>query len=152
MDFHRGQVAIGQRASSRQERYASYAEFEGVMRKASVFRRLNGEAVELYAAATFRPDGGGGVVLRCPRDYEAQVFLDNKVSTVALALQRLPPIAVIGGEPNDGVTDMPSRICAALFPEWGIPYECVPQTTHFLQIEQPGDCAERTLRHLQGWL
>ena len=140
--FRASQIALKERTLSRQDCYASYDEFAGVLRRSSAFGGMVDAAFELYAAATFRRGDDGGVVLRCPRDLEAQIYVDNDDSTLGLALPHSPvPIKVVSGDPTLSEAALPSRVCASLFPGWGMGYEYVPGTSHFLQLEAPEACA-----------
>lgn len=149
--FLDGQQAISTRAAKRQFAYGSYGEFEAVLRGASMFANLDEEAYALYAAATFRPaDDGNGVVLRCPREFEADVYLSNLDSTVALAMGSFPtPLKVVAGDPTLPTAPPPSSVCATLFPGWNIEFEAVPRTGHFLQMEAPAACAEITVEFFE---
>ncbi|MFT5392971.1 MAG: pimeloyl-ACP methyl ester carboxylesterase [Gammaproteobacteria bacterium] len=143
--FLTGQVAISDRAARRQSHYDNYGEFEKVVRKAAFFKDFEASAYPLYAPATFRPRGDGGVELRCPREYEAHIYLSNLDSTIALSMGSFPcPLKVIGADPTRESAGPPSRVCEALFPSWGVDYHGVPGTSHFLQLEAPEVCAALT--------
>lgn len=143
--FRASQEALGRRTEERQDRYESYAEFEAVLRGSSTFKSLDPECFPLYAAATFGPSSeGDGVVLRCPRDLEARIYVDNADSTLVLALAGLPfPLKILAGDPGGPDGPMPSRICASVFPAYGVEHAWVPGTSHFLQLERPVECARR---------
>ena len=144
--FLNGQEYISERAARRQERYPDYADFEAVLRRASVFDGLSDECFALYAASTLRRSADGNAVeLRCPREFEADIYVSNLDSTIALSMGSFPsPLKVIGGDPNRAGVTPPSLVCEALFPTWGIEFEYVADTGHFLQLEQPALCAQRT--------
>jgi len=144
--FLQGQVSISNRAAARQESYGSYADFESVLRHASLFAQFQEECYALYAAATLRPADDGRVVLRCPREYEARVYIANGDPTIDLAMPGFPsPLKVIAGDPERADVAPPSLVCRELFPAWGLPYESLSGTSHFLQLEAPDACADATM-------
>ncbi len=108
---------------------------------------------DLIAQATLQPAADeGGYELRCPRDYEALIFeyafaynVEPEPSTFSC------PVKVIGGDPTASFSFLSRRDLAGLD---SLHYDFVPETTHFLQLENPRACADLMLAFLgqQGFL
>jgi pimeloyl-ACP methyl ester carboxylesterase len=106
------------------------------------FTRWQPAAYELMARATLRRNGAtGDYMLACPREFEAHVFRSNRDTSGAWTGLASMPVAVklICADPNleNGI---PALIGKALAEESGVEYEAIPETSHFLQIEQPAEC------------
>ena len=65
---------MAERARYRTVKFASLEDFSESLRRSRVFQGLQPGVIELFSQTTLRPDGEGGYELRCPREYEAQVF------------------------------------------------------------------------------
>ncbi len=147
--FLSGIELISGRAEARQDAFGSYRDFEAVLRRASLFDGFVEECYALYAAATLRPGADGQFELRCPRAYEAHVYRSNGDATIDFSMPGFPtPLKVIGGDPNRANAAPPSLLCADLLPRWGIEYEHLPGTSHFLQLEAPEASAQSARRFL----
>ena len=83
------------------------------------------------------PDGDG-VVLCCPREMEANIFVTNVDPTLwPRAGEIEAPIKVIGADPKLEFQHSPSILCRAFAEDQGLDYTMIEDTTHFLQIERP---------------
>jgi pimeloyl-ACP methyl ester carboxylesterase len=104
------------------------------------FPRWQPEAYELMARATLRYDAvSARWVLACPREYEAHIFRSNRETSTWQRLSQMPvPVKLICADPADG--GPPALIGRALAAEALVEYESIAGTSHFLQIEQPGQC------------
>ncbi len=132
--------SLAGRARRRTERYADPSILAAQFRKYNP--RWRPEAYELMARATLRHDTrAGNWILACPREFEASIFSTNADSTLWNAMGALPvPIKLICGDPNLIGAMPPALIGRELSAEHKLPYEAIPGTTHFLQIEQPEAC------------
>lgn len=127
----------------RRYRFDSPDELAGMMRRSRNFRLAPPDALDDLARATLKPDGKGGWVLACPRELEAHVFDSNQDPTFWNVLGRISvPMILVCGDPDvEGV--QPSAIIdRAAAQEMDLDYACVPNTTHFLQIENPQACRD----------
>ena len=89
---------------------------------------------------------GAGYVLRCPRAYEAHIYDQLYDSAVASDIRNLPcPTKVIGADPVIPLSFLPSVDLSDMV---ALDYDFVPETTHFLQIEEHRECPNRTLEFL----
>ena len=63
------------------------------------------------------------------------------------AADRLPcPVKVIGADPSSWFSLPPSIIVEGAT---AVRYNFVPETTHYLQLEKPGECAALLVRFLE---
>ena len=56
------------------------------------------------------------------------------------------PVMVLGGDPGAGYSFLPSMDPRGIA---GLDYDFVPETTHFLQLEDPQACVARMLEFLE---
>jgi pimeloyl-ACP methyl ester carboxylesterase len=132
--------SLATRARRRTECYADPSILAGQFR--ARFTRWRPEAYELMARATLRHDPRAGCWrLACPRELEANIFSTNADATLWERLGQLPvPTKLICGDPDLPEVMPPALIGRALAKQHGLPYEAIPGTTHFLQIEEPEKC------------
>ncbi len=139
---------MAQKARQRQDRFESRGELKEQLLRASVYDRLQPGAAELIARTTLRPcaNGNRGYELCCPREYEAHIYDQLYASAVASDIRRLPcPTKVIGADPVVPLSFLPSVDLSDMV---ALDYDFVPETTHFLQLEEPQECVDRTLDFL----
>ncbi len=134
--------SLAVRARRRTERYRSPEDFAKQLASRSAFKKWRPEAYYLMARATLRQDpSSGDWRLACPRELEARVFEENRDPSLWPKLREIKaPMKLIGGDPHMAGAGAPAVICKALAEEFGIEYEAIPDTTHFLQIERPEEC------------
>ena len=78
--------------------------------------------------------------LRCPRDYEAQIINHARAFAVWVDLENLRcPTKVIGADPMLPYSFLPTFDLSHIST---MDYDFLPETTHFLQIEQPEECVK----------
>ena len=133
----------------RRWRFGSHAEFADLYRAAPYFRRLVPGALELMAKSTLRPlqGTGSGYELRCPREYEAQVLQYMHGWALQVEFCNIScPVKVVGADPTERFSFLPSQDLSELS---DIDYDFVPETTHFLQIENPVSCYVHTIRFIE---
>jgi pimeloyl-ACP methyl ester carboxylesterase len=142
--LHGGQAedknSLAERARRRTERYTDPSVLAEQFR--SRFPRWRPDAYELMARATLRHDArAGDWVLACPREMEASVFQTNADPSLWDGMGKLPvPMKLICADPDLPDVMPPALIGRALARQHAIPYESIPRTTHFLQIEEPEKC------------
>lgn len=100
------------------------------------------EAYELMARATLRQDAVSREwVLACPREFEAFTFRSNRDPSTWERLGEVPvAVKLIGADPDDEEATPPARLARAAAGQFGLAYEAIPRTSHFLQIERPREC------------
>jgi pimeloyl-ACP methyl ester carboxylesterase len=134
--------SLSVRARKRTERYKTPDDFARQLGGNRGFTRWRPEAYALMARATLRYDpAAGDWTLACPRELEARVFEENRDPSLWVQLGEVKaPIKIIGADPNLEGAGPPALISQAVAAETAVDYEAIPETTHFLQIEQPEAC------------
>ena len=118
------------------------------IQRASVFERLLPGVPDLIAQATLRPaTDEKGYELRCPPAYEARIFEYAFAYNLEPDPDAFPcPVKVIGGDPTATFSFLPLRDLGGLV---SLNYDFVPETTHFLQLENPRECVTLMLEFLE---
>lgn len=145
----RGRLVRG--ACRRPEAYAHWREFAHQLEARPQFARWRPGAHERFARATLREDAiSGRFVLACPRELEAHIFETNRDASLwgRVAAGLGVPLSLICADPSLDDADAPGVVCCALAQEAGLDYECIPGTTHMLQLEEPEACAAAVLCRL----
>ena len=127
-------------ARRRGHRFRTEEEFAELLAYMPGFRRVLPGVRELMARTTLRrsPDGQE-YQLRCPREYEAQLIEYVRSFSPLLDLEGLPcPTKVIGADPTLRGTYLPAFDLSKILT---VDYDFLPESTHFLQLEQPATCA-----------
>lgn len=135
-------------ARMRRERFETREQLAESIERAFVYQRLLPGVPDLIAQATlWSASGEEGYELHCPSVYEAQVLeyafaynLEPESSAFSC------PLKVIGGDPTSPFSFLPRRDLEGLA---GLDYDFVPDTTHFLQLENPGACVAMMLAFLE---
>ena len=129
------------------EKFENPEELAMQFRKNFAFERVPPAALELMARTTLRPaDSGIGYELRCPRDFEAQIYEFAFLWSMIVDFTSIGcPIKAIGSDPTLPYSFMPSLDIGDIL---RLDYDFVPETSHLLQIERPEQCAALTLEFL----
>ena len=106
--------------------------------------------IELLARSTLRASAnGGGYALRCPCEYEAQVFEFFFAWSMTVDFEPVTcPVRIIGSDPTVRNSFMPSMDLGELV---ALDYDFLPETSHLLQLEQPEECAARVLDFIEQY-
>ncbi len=143
-------VTMGRMAEgARRRRYSfeSEAAFAERLRGSPAFGQMRPGVHDLLARTTLRPaNDGSGYALRCPREYEARIAAQGyqfaaSVDTDAISC----PVKVIGSDPLAPHSFLPT---VAMNEILAFDYDFVPETTHFLQLEEPELCLEAMLEFI----
>ena len=96
---------------------------------------------------TLRPTADGtSQELRCPREYEARIYEQGFEFAAAVDIETLKcPVKVIGSDPATPHTFMPSVDMREIL---ALDYDFVPETSHFLQLEEPEECAATAMEFI----
>ncbi len=126
-------------ARRRRESFESEAAFAGRLRGTPAFGQLRPGVVDLMAQTVLRvANGGTEYVLRCPREYEARIAEQGYRYAESVRIDALPcPVKVIGSDPVAPHSFLPT---VAMDEIMALNYDFVPETTHFLQLEEPEQC------------
>ncbi|MXZ81994.1 MAG: alpha/beta hydrolase [Gammaproteobacteria bacterium] len=145
-------VAVRQcteRTQRRTEHFDSIEECVDFLRYLPVFSRTVPGVLDLVAKTTLRKrTNGHGYELRCPREFEAQIVNFARAYTVMVNLENLDcPTKVIGADPTLPYSYLPTFDLSQIS---GVDYDFLPESTHLLQIEQPGECVSAMLEFLDS--
>ena len=101
---------------------------------------------ELVARTTLRESQTGhGFELRCPSEYEAQIWDSASMYAVSVDFGALRcPTKIVAPDPASLDPDAP----AFDYSDADVDHEFLPGTTHFLQLEKPEECKTALLRFL----
>lgn len=70
------------------------------------------------------------------------MFEENRDPSLWLKLGEMKtPVKLIGADPHIEGAGTPALISRAIAEEMPVEYEAIPNTSHFLQIEKPEECA-----------
>ena len=133
----------------RRSRFESMEAFVASLLNNPVFARMSREAVELFARTTVRRvSDADGYELCCPPHYEAQILEHIFSWTMTVDLEEVRcPVKAIGSDPTVANSFLPSMNLDVLI---GLDYDFVPETSHFLQLEEPEICAALTVEFLES--
>ena len=138
---------LAEMTRKRNDTFGSPDDLAASFSRSPLFARMDPETTRLLARSTVRRRGnGGGYELRCRREYEAQVFEYFFAWAMTVDFEAITcPVKVLGSDPTVRNSFMPSMDLAELV---AIDYDFVPETSHFLPLEEPEECAARTLEFL----
>ena len=145
-------VAIGRRIGAavrwRSDRFDSLEQFAQGLRFSRHYERVLPGVEDLLARTLLRPSTDGkGYELRCPSAYEAQIHEYAFGWAETLDLTNRPcPVKSIGADPTLPHAFVPAMEIGMLSE---LDHDLVPETTHFLQIENPEACATLVLEFLE---
>jgi len=138
------------RALRRQATFDSPDQLASQFRRRSSFGRWVPGAASLLARHTLRPTEDGRWTLCCPPELEAHVFRDNVDPTQYTRMKDVPvPFMLIAGDPDSPHASPAAFTARAAHEEMGIDYAMVPDTTHFLQLEEPQACRDIVIDFLR---
>lgn len=129
-------AAMIERRGYRFETQEKFAAFLGCL---PTFARVVPGGLDLMARTTLRQSADGrGYELRCPREYEAQLMNYGRSFFPLLDLELLTcPTKVIGGDPMLPYAYLPTFDLSSVM---SIDYDFIPEATHLLPLEEPGEC------------
>ena len=126
-------------ARRRRGSFDSEATYADRLRGTPAFQRLRPGVAELLAETTLRGvDDGSEFVLRCPPEFEARVCEQGYRYATTVDVDAIScPVKVIGSDPVARHSFLPT---VAMDEIVALNYDFVPETTHFLQLEEPEQC------------
>lgn len=147
-EFDKSADRSAELARRRTDRFRRESEFSELVHHLLLTRAVPG-AAELMASTVLRESADGqSFELRCPREYEAQIFAYARTYAFLVDLGGLPcPTKVIGSDPTMTFSYMPSFNLSHINT---VDYDFIPESTHFLQVEHPAECAELMGEFLKG--
>ncbi len=147
-EFDKSADRSAELARHRADRFREASEFSELLEHLVLTRALPGTA-DLMASTVLRESADGeSVELRCPREYEAQIFAYARTYAFLVDLGDVPcPTKVIGSDPTLTFSYMPSFNLSHINT---VDYDFIPESTHFLQVEHPEECARLMCDFLRG--
>ncbi len=147
-EFDKSADRSAELARRRADRFRGESEFSELLHHLVLSRAVPG-AADLMASTVLRKSADGrGVELRCPREYEAQIFAYARTYAFLVNLGDVPcPTKVIGSDPTLTFSYMPSFNLSHINT---VDYDFIPESTHFLQVEHPEECAQLMCDFLKG--
>ena len=135
----------------RKERFESREEYIEAIVGNPAFERLHLDVPALMAETLLRPTAdGGGYELRCPREYEAQIYEWTFGWSMQVDLSQVRcPVKTIGSDPTTNFLTFIPGIDLSELSVLG--YDFLPDTTHLLQLETPERCAALSIEALETW-
>jgi len=140
---HADMENLASRALRRQEIYDAPDQLAAQFRRRASFGRWVPEGADLLARHTLRRIADGRWTLCCPPAFEAEVFRNNVDPTLFPRLGEVKaPLRIVAGDPDSPHASPAAWIAKSAHEMYGIDYAMVPDTTHFLQIEEPRACRD----------
>ena len=132
-------------------RFKSREDFADFLRYIPAFARVVPGVRELVAQTTLRQSADGEAYeLRCPREYEAQLMDYTRSFFPLVDLESLAcPTKIVGADPTLPYSYLPTFDLSNVMK---VDYDFIPEATHLLQLERPGECAAAVrefLSHLE---
>ena len=143
LDFDLAAERTAAMTRQRTDRFSAVRDFVDLLRFLPAFTRLLPGTHELMARTTLREAAGGnGYELRCPKEYEAQIIDYARAFAVLVNFEALYcPTKVVGADPTLPFSYLPTFDLTHVLT---VDYDFVPETTHFLPLENPAACAAAT--------
>jgi len=124
----------------RAERFSTIEDFSFLLGFVPLFSRVVPGVLDLMARTTLREsEGRQGYALRCPKEYEARIVEYAGVFSVMVDFDTLlSPTKVMGADPTLPFSYLPTLDLSDILT---VDYDFLPEATHFLQLEEPEECA-----------
>ena len=138
-EFDAAAIRTAELTRRRTPRFKAKSDLAEFLPYMPAFQRVVDGVCDLVAETTLREDElGEGYELRCPREYEAQIVDYASIFAVAVDFGSfLCPVKVIGADPTLPYSYLPTLDLSDIY---GVDYDFLPESTHFLQLEQPEEC------------
>ena len=132
-------------ARRRKATFESQEAFADRLRKATAFDRLRPGVIDLIAYTTTRPAlDSPKRCLRCPPEYEARIAEQGYGHAESVDIGTLScPVKAIGSDPVVPHSHLPT---VAMDEILALDYDFIPETTHFLQLEEPEACVSAMMK------
>lgn len=144
-DLHEFDQAVentARKTRARSPRFSSKEQFVELLKFFPTYSRVVEGTTQLIAESTLRYDPSDkSYHLRCPPEYEAQVteFIRAYAGQVDFSTLSYP-LKIIGADPVLPFSYLPTLDLSDML---NIDFDFLPDTTHFLQMERPVECANQ---------
>lgn len=147
VELHSAAEQAATQIRRRGQRFKTREAFAQLLRYIPTFAHVAPGVRDLTARTTLRlAESGNGYVLRCPREYEAQL-MDYARSFFPLVDLKLIscPAKIIGADPMLPYSYLPTLDFSDMME---VDYDFIPEATHLLQLEKPEECASAVFEFL----
>ena len=129
-------------------RFRTQEDFVELLRYVPTFTRVVPGVMDLMARTTLRRTADGqDYELRCPREYEAQIMDYVRGFSPLVDLGSLPcPTKIVGADPTLPFAYLPTINLSDIV---AVEYDFLPETTHYLQLENPEECVAEVREFLE---
>lgn len=145
--FEEATSRIAAMTRRRTRRFEAREDLAGILSFVPTFQNVAPGVFDLFARTTLRESGSGdGYELCCPPEYEARMH--EYAGTYAPLVDfdtLLSPTKVIGADPTLPYSYLPTLDFRDVDM---VDYDFLPDTSHFLQFEQPENCVKTMLEFL----
>ena len=147
-EFEEAASRLAAATRRRTYRFGAQEDLAGILPFVPNFQNVAPGVFELFARTTLRESGSGeGYELRCPPEYEAQMVEYAGAYVVLVDFDTLlSPVKVIGADPTLPYSYLPTLDLGDVYT---VDYDFLPDTSHYLQFEQPENCVETMLEFLE---
>ena len=145
-EFELLSIRMAEMLRVRTPRFQSREELAELHTYLPYYQRAVPGVMELVARTTLREaETGEGYVLRCPREYEARIWdhAPRPAASVDFGSLQCPTMIFCADPALD-----PDRPAFDFRDATGVDHQIMRGTTHFLQLEEPEECASAMLRFL----
>ena len=147
-EFEEAASRLAAATRRRTERFAARDDLASILPFVPNFRNVAPGVFDLFARTTLRESGNGeGYKLCCPPEYEAQIIEYAGAYAVLVDFDNLlSPTKVIGADPTLPYSYLPTLDLGDVYT---VDYDFLPDTSHYLQFEQPENCVKTMLEFLE---
>ena len=148
-EFDEATRKAAKQAMGRMDRFETMDDFKAILSFTPIFRHTVPGVEDLMARTVLRESADTpGYELRCPREHEAQINSHARIFSAMIDLEALRcPTKVIGADPTLPYSYLPTLDLSDVLT---MDYDFLPDSTHFLQLEKPEDCAAMLTQFLES--
>ena len=147
---HSFELKLRDWALNRQQKFSSPNELAQTLMETKRLDHWQNGSHQLMAMTTLTQNTNGWN-LTCPRTYESQIYDDNSELNIWAQLTELTgPVRFLGADPKLEGAWPPAFVNRAMHIELGLPYSCITETTHMMQIELQQTVAKEFLSFLHN--
>ena len=147
-EFEEAASRLAAMTRRRTYRFNAREDLAGILPFVPNFRNVVPGVFDLFARTTLKESGSGeGYELCCPPEYEAQIVEYAGAYAVLVDFDTLlSPTKVIGADPTLPYSYLPTLDLTDVYT---VDYDFLPDTSHYLQFEQPENCVKAMLEFLE---
>ena len=149
-DYEELATRLSELIRMRTPKFSKKSDLAEILLYLPAFQRVVPGIHELLAETTLRESADGqGYELCCPPIYEAQITQYSGNFAVLVNYDHIRcPVKVLGADPTEPYSYLPSFDLSYVVQ---LDYDFIPESTHFLQLEQPEKCAEVAMEFIKRY-